>query len=136
MNGVIRTVISQSVLLSILALSIVPASAQTSTDLSECATKAIESDNAAAQITALGRARNLARQAAEAANGGLGVYRADASMHGRVSDAPCVDNGDGSWTFTVKGGEPGFTTPTKETVVTVNSNGWTVKVDYNGPIRS
>lgn len=136
MNRVICTVVSQSVLLSVFALSIVPASAQPATELSECATKAIESENAAAQITALGRARNLARQAAEAANGGLEVYRADASMHGRVSDAPCVDNGDGSWTFTVKGGEPGFTTPSKETVVTVNSNGWTVKVDYNGPVRS
>lgn len=114
--------------------SIIPVHAQ-STEVSDCAAKAIASDNAAAQITALGRAKNLARQAAEAANGGLGVYRADASMHGRISDAPCVDNGDGSWTFTVKGGAPGFVTPTQETVVTVNSNGWTVKVDSNRPIR-
>ncbi len=126
----------QAVLWSALGLSVFPVNAQPAADFSECATKAINSDNAAAKITALGRARNLARQAAEAANGGLEVYRADASMHGRISDAPCVDNGDGSWTFTVKGGTPGFTTPTKETVVTVNSNGWTVKVDYNGPIRS
>lgn len=114
--------------------SIFPAYAQ-STEVSDCAAKAIASDNAPAQITALGRAKNLARQAAEAANGGLEVYRADASMHGRVSDAPCVDNGNGSWTFTVRGGTPGFTTPTQETIVTVDSNSWTIRVDSNGPVR-
>lgn len=115
--------------------SIFPAHAQSTTEVSDCAAKAIASDNAPAQITALGRAKNLARQAAEAANGGLEVYRADASMHGRVSDAPCVDNGNGSWTFTVRGGTPGFTTPTQETIVTVDSNSWTIRVDSNGPVR-
>ncbi len=103
--------------------------------MSDCASKAIASGNPVASINSLGRAKNLARQAAEAANGGLGKYRADASMHGTVSDAPCVDNGNGTWTFTVKGGAPGFTTPTQETVVTVDANTGVVKIDSNGPIR-
>lgn len=124
-----------TILVSSLMSGLLPAQAQ-SAEISDCAAKAIASDNAVAQITALGRARNLARQTAEAANGGLEVYRADASMHGRISDAPCVDNGNGSWTFTVRGGAPGFTTPTQETVVTVDGNNWTIKVDYNGPVRS
>ncbi len=118
----------------LVANSLSPVKAQ-STEISDCAAKAIASENAIANINALGRARNLARQTAEATNGGLGVYRADASMHGRLSDAPCVDNGDGTWTFTVKGGTPGFTTPSQETVVIVDGNTWNVKVDYNGPVR-
>ncbi|MGC8715152.1 MAG: hypothetical protein ACP5RH_22440, partial [Leptodesmis sp.] len=91
--------------------------------------------NPAQQIIALGRAVNLARQAAEAANGGLSKYQADASMHGPASIAPCVDNGDGTWTFTVKGGKPGFTTPTQETIVNVDGNTWKVSIVSNGPIR-
>lgn len=101
-----------------------------------CAENARNSDDPIAQINALGRARNLARQTAEAANGGLEVYRAEAAMHGRLADAPCVDNGDGSWTFTIKGGEPAFTVPSRETVVTVDSKTWQIRVDYNGAVRS
>jgi len=133
MTRIFWAVASVSLLAITSMVSAKPAIAQ-SNEFSDCAAKAIAAGNA--QITALGRARNLARQAAEAANGGLEVYRADASMHGRVSDAPCVDNGNGSWTFTVRGGEPGFTTPTKETVVTVDGNTWRVTVDYNGAVRS
>lgn len=121
--------------MSVLALSsgLLPGKAQMG-EVSECAANAIASDNASAQIIALGRAKNLARQAAEAANGGLMKFHADPSMHGPISQAPCKDNGDGSWTFTVRGGAPGSTTPTQETVVTVNSNGWMVKVDSNNRI--
>jgi hypothetical protein len=117
-----------------LTVSMAPAQAQ-SNEVSECAANAIASDNATAQINALGRAKNLARQAAEAANGGLIVYQAAANMHGPVSIAPCKDNGNGSWTFTVMGGPPGFQTPSIETVVTVTSSAnivdWTIKVDSN-----
>ncbi|NJP09930.1 MAG: hypothetical protein HC866_10965 [Leptolyngbyaceae cyanobacterium RU_5_1] len=121
--------------LTVLAFGTLPAHAQTTPQASACATQAIASDNAVEKINALGRAKNLARQAAEATNGGLGKYRADVSMHGAVSDAPCVDNGNGTWTFTVKGGKPGFTTPTQETVVTVDGSSWQVTVDYNGAVR-
>lgn len=135
MNGVIWTA-PLSLLLAVSAVIPVPVHAQTSTsDRSECAQKAIDSSNPNQQIFALGRAKNLARQAAEAANGGLAKYRADASMHGPISIAPCVDNGDGTWTFTVKGGKPGFTTPTQETVVKVDGNNWTTTIVSNGPIR-
>lgn len=122
------------VALSVAMLGSIAVNAQAK-PMSECASKAISSGNAVANINALGRAKNLARQAAEAANGGLINYRADASMHGTVSDAPCVDNGNGTWTFTVKGGAPGFTTPTQETVVTVDANTGVTKIDSNGPIR-
>ena len=82
----------------------------------------------------LNRAKNLARQAAEAANGGLGNYRAEASMHGTSKESPFVDNGDGSWTFTFKGYKPGTSVYTVETVVTVSQDG-RIRVDYNGRIR-
>ncbi|MDP8934897.1 MAG: hypothetical protein M3N42_12340 [Cyanobacteriota bacterium] len=82
----------------------------------------------------LNRAKNLARQAAEIANGGLGKYRAEASMHGTSKESPFVDNGDGTWTFTFKGNKPGSSVYTVETVVTVSQDG-RVRVDYNGQIR-
>ncbi|MEG4807188.1 hypothetical protein QUA82_05060 [Microcoleus sp. F8-D3] len=82
----------------------------------------------------LNRAKNLARQAAERANGGLGNYRAEASMHGTSKESPFVDNGDGTWTFTFKGSKPGSSVYTVETVVTVSQDG-RVRVDYNGRIR-
>lgn len=83
----------------------------------------------------LNRAKNLARQAAEIANGGLGNYRAEASMHGTSKESPFVDNGDGTWTFTFKGNKPGSSVYTVETVVTVSQDG-RVRVDYNGQIRA
>ncbi|MEG3928914.1 MULTISPECIES: hypothetical protein [unclassified Microcoleus] len=82
----------------------------------------------------LNRAKNLARQAAEIANGGLGNYRAEPSMHGTSKESPFVDNGDGTWTFTFKGNKPGSSVYTVETVVTVSQDG-RIRVDYNGPIR-
>lgn len=83
----------------------------------------------------LNGAKNLARQAAERANNGLGSYRAEASMHGPASQSPHVDNGNGSWTFTFKGNRPGETSPSYESVVTVSTEG-DVKIDYNGPVRT
>ena len=83
----------------------------------------------------LNRAKNLARQAAESANGGLGQYRAEASMHGVSSESPFVDNNDGTWTFSFKGTRPGSSVYRIESVVTVSRNG-TVRIDYNGLIRN
>lgn len=140
MNSTFRLMAFISLALLSVALRNPPAEAQPAEPqpvFSDCASKAIASgDTAMAKINDLGRARNLARQTAEATNGGLANYRTDASMHGRLSDAVCVDNGNGSWTFTIKGGAPGFVTPTMETIVTVDSSTWQVKVDYNGAVRS
>jgi hypothetical protein len=83
----------------------------------------------------LNRAKNLARQAAESANGGLGQYRAEASMHGVSSESPFVDNNDGTWTFSFKGSRPGSSVYRIESVVTVSRNG-TIRIDYNGLIRN
>jgi hypothetical protein len=83
----------------------------------------------------LQRGMNLARQAAERANGGLTKYRAQASMYGPATKAPFVDNGNGTWTFTFFGGTPGATAPSLESVVTIAKDSSKITVDYNGPIR-
>ena len=83
----------------------------------------------------LNRAKNLARQAAEAANGGIRYYRAEDSMHGPAQRCPYVDNGD-SWTFTFSGTRVGSVTRTIESVVTVYKYSSRILVAYNGPIRT
>ncbi len=83
----------------------------------------------------LNRAKNLARQAGVAANGGLGRYRPENSMHGPATEAPFVDNGDRTWTFTFKGRRPDSNVYTLETAVTVSKDGKRVNVDYNRSIR-
>ncbi|PSB23959.1 hypothetical protein [Stenomitos frigidus] len=83
----------------------------------------------------LNRAKNLARQAAEAANGGLRYYRAEDSMHGPAQRCPFVDNGD-SWTFTFSGIRVGSVTRTVQSVVTVYKYTSRILVAYNGPIRN
>jgi hypothetical protein len=80
------------------------------------------------------KARNLARQSAIKANGGLSRYRPEASMFGPTAQTPAVKNADGSITFTFKGGVPGTAAPTVESVVTVNPTG-NVNLTYNGPVR-
>lgn len=82
----------------------------------------------------LNRAKNLARMAAERENGGLGNYRAEASMHGVADNAPYVQNNDGSWTFTFKGRSPLSSVYSIESVITVLPDG-TVTINYNGLIR-
>jgi hypothetical protein len=84
----------------------------------------------------LNRAKNLARMAAERANGGLGRYRAESSMHGPASQTPYVVNSNGTWTFTFQGTEPGETIAVYESVVTVDPSTWDVTMDYNGPVRA
>lgn len=83
----------------------------------------------------LGRAENLARQAAENANGGLEHYRAEDSMYGPAEQSPHVYDGHGRWTFTFNGHAPDSDVPTVESIVTVSRSG-RVEVNYNGPIRS
>lgn len=82
----------------------------------------------------LSRAKNLARQAAINANGGLAQYRPETSMFGPAAGTPHQKNQDGSITFRFQGGVPGYRNPTVESVVTVTQNS-TVTVTYNGPIR-
>lgn len=83
----------------------------------------------------LQRAMNLARQAAERANGGLTQYRAEPAMSGIATQSPFVINTDGSFTFTFLGGKPAEPYSI-ESIVTVSSDGRQIKVDYNGPIQS
>jgi hypothetical protein len=80
------------------------------------------------------KARNLARQAAIRENGGLGRYRPEAAMFGPSAKTPAVTNANGSITFTFKGGAPGETALTTESVVTVEPSG-SVNIQYNGPLR-
>ncbi len=94
----------------------------------------LQIQNSAAQAGNLNRAKNLARQTAEKANGGLGVYRAEASMHGPAAEAPFVDNGNGTYTFTFLGGKPGYTTPSVQSVVTVNTTDWSTHMDSNAAV--
>lgn len=83
----------------------------------------------------INRAKNLARQAAITANGGLERYRPDPAMFGPAIQTQYLRNADGSITFSFMGGAPGFLTPSLETVATVMPGG-SVKLDYNGPLRN
>lgn len=84
-------------------------------------------------IRALNRAKNLARMAAEQANGGLDDYRAASYMHGPAVEVPFVDNGQ-SWTFAFYGTEPASNVPAYKSIVTVSKNGEMVRMEYNEPI--
>jgi hypothetical protein len=86
------------------------------------------------------RGRNIARSAAETANGGLMNYMAESAMHGPTAQAPMVINEDGSLLFTFKGFRPedrdlnGSPIFSFETEVLVNLDR-TFEILYNGPIR-
>jgi hypothetical protein len=83
----------------------------------------------------LNRAKNIARQAAEIANGGLQNYRAEASMYGATAEAPFVDQGS-HWIFTFRGGSPGFVQPTVESEVRIEKETFQSTMLYNGPPRT
>ena len=83
----------------------------------------------------LTRAKNLARQAAIAQNGGLEFYRPETSMYGPALQSPHTRNEDGSVTFRIRGGAPGALQLNQETEVLVSKN-VQVSVVYNGPARN
>lgn len=84
--------------------------------------------------SSLNQAKNLARQAVEEANGGLGEYRAEPAMHGNPEQTPHTINNDGSYTFTFFGRHPDSVDFTYESEVTVSVLGQT-EILYNGAIR-
>jgi hypothetical protein len=130
-----KAIITSAIALTTLTLGAISVSAQPSTRPAACVPEANVSGGTVTVIADLSRAKNLARRAAEQTNGGLGEYRAETSMHGPVSQTPCVDNGDGTVTFTFKGGAPGASEMTVESVVTVAKDASKVTIDYNGAIR-
>ncbi len=120
------------VLSSILVMSqTISVKAQSTND---CFEQAKRSGNLVQRLTDLGRAQNLARQAAEQINGGVEQYRADTSMFGPMDGTNCVISGDNQWTFTFTGSTPYSSVPIVETVVTVNNQTWEVVVNSNTPL--
>jgi hypothetical protein len=99
--------------------------------VNQCNNQARLNSDPLGQLTKLGRAQNLARQAAEVLNGGLGKYRPEASMYGSLDEMNCTVSGDDTWTFTFKGTTPDSSVPYVETAVTVNHQTWQITVDRN-----
>ena len=87
------------------------------------------------RLVKLNRAKNLARQAAERANGGLTEYRPEPAMHGPAQRTEYEELAEGVWQFTFKGRRPRANEYTIESVVVVDSNTGDITVEYNGPIR-
>ncbi|PSO47550.1 MAG: hypothetical protein BRC33_12335 [Cyanobacteria bacterium SW_9_44_58] len=87
------------------------------------------------KIIELNKAKNLARQAAEKANGGLTEYRAEPAMHGPGQSTNYEQIEQGVWKFRFKGRRPSEEEYTIESVVVVDMNNNTVDVEYNGPVR-
>lgn len=121
--------------LAVIAIDLAPVKAQTLPGGSTIAQNRPDARVIVTDNFDLNRAKNLARQAAVSANGGLNRYRPENAMHGPAAQAPFVENSDGSWTFTIKGRRPESNNFTIETVVTVSKDGKQVNVNYNGPIR-
>ena len=82
----------------------------------------------------LNASKNIARQTAERANGGLSQYRAELSMHGPALESPYVDGGD-VWIFRFRGGAPGATELTVESEIAVDKETLASTIVYNGPPR-
>jgi len=108
-----------------------PLSLQAQTDTEEPSSLEIEYG----RLVQLNRAKNLARQAAEQANGGLSEYRPEPAMHGPVQRTDYKQLGKGVWQFTFQGRRPTAEEYTLESVVVVNTNTGETNVKYNGPIR-
>ncbi len=127
-----QSIISLLMIGGTLSLSSLPAPAQVNSPnpVGNGATSVGSTD-----IYFINRAKNLARQAAITANGGLERYRPDPAMFGPAIQTQYTRNGDGSITFSFGGGAPGLTTHSLETIATVSTSG-SVKLDYNGPLRN
>jgi len=108
-----------------------PLSLQAQTDTEEPSSLEIEYS----RLVQLNRAKNLARQAAEQANGGLSQYRPEPAMHGPAQRTDYKQLGKGVWQFTFQGRRPTAEEYTIESVVVVNTNSGEINVKYNGPIR-
>jgi hypothetical protein len=130
-----QSIIALSILGSAFSLNSLPAMAQTNPAPSAGSGFSVPSPTPSTpDVYFINRAKNLARQAAITANGGLERYRPDPIMFGPAVQTQFVRNADGSITFSFTGGAPGAS-PSIETVATVVPNG-SVKLDYNGPLRS
>lgn len=129
----ITVAISSTALITSILASI-PVRASTSSYRSTCISPTITEGDFVYSSPTLTRAKNLARQTAEKLNGGLSNYRSEASMYSPSFEAPCVDNGNNTWTFTFTGSKPGETTPYVKSIITVAKDGSKVTVDYNAAI--
>jgi hypothetical protein len=118
---------------SALSLISLPAPAQTSP--TPAPGSGFSTPSSSPDVYFINRAKNLARQAAITANGGLVRYRPDPAMFGPAVQTQYVRNTDGSITFSFTGSTPGSSTPSIETVAIVAPGG-SVKLDYNGPLRN
>jgi hypothetical protein len=112
--------------------SVVPSSLQKNKSLSPSKDRDIDTN--LKNLIKLNRAKNLARQAAEQANGGLRLYRAEPIMHQAGEDTYYKTNNDGSITFTFKGRLANESVFTILSVVTVDLDREIVTMNYNGEI--
>ncbi|HEY9825520.1 MAG TPA: hypothetical protein V6D19_08740, partial [Stenomitos sp.] len=128
-------ILTIAVLTAALGLSggIAEVKAQPRSDVAQL-TPSTSSTASTTDVYFINRAKNLARQAAITANGGLERYRPDPKMFGPAVQTTYARNSDGSITFTFTGGFPGAA-PSIETVATVTPGG-NVNLDYNGALRS
>jgi hypothetical protein len=97
-------------------------------------TKSAPNSGPSSDVYFINRAKNLARQAAISANGGLEKYRPDPRMYGPAIQTDYVRNKDNSITFKFLGSAPGASTPSFETVARVLASG-VVNLEYNGVLR-
>ena len=124
-----KNIVLLSALAMVLGASGTPTHAQTA-PLPAAASKSSSSD-----VYFINRAKNLARQAAISANGGLNQYRPDPIMYGPAVQTDYARNADGSITFKFTGGLPGAEAPSVETIAKVLPSG-TVSLEYNGTPRT
>jgi hypothetical protein len=112
--------------------SVIPSSLDNNKSLNPSKDKDIDTN--LKNLIKLNRAKNLARQAAERANGGLRLYRAEPTMHQAGEDTSHKINNDGTITFTFKGRLANESIFTILSVVTVDLNRDIVTMNYNGEI--
>lgn len=85
-------------------------------------------------LVQLNKAKNLARQAAEKANGGLGKYRAEPAMHSDPEQTNHQKIRENTWKFTFLGKRPHADNYTIKSVVIVDLNRDTVTIESNRSI--